>query len=174
MTSKGVAFVCKRCGKCCSNHVWMDRGVLRGLILLPDEIHMFPKEVVKPAIGVGKNPHDNKFYVIAYQLTTMMCPNLDDNQCINYTERPLSCRQFPFSLLMDDNGDYMLGVDLNCPEITMILERKKHGLIVNFEERESVEKMLALQMEVVREQKKAWYFDLQTENWINYNELNGI
>jgi Fe-S-cluster containining protein len=172
MTSKGVTFVCKRCGKCCSNHIWMERGVLRGLTLLPDEIHEFQKGVVKPAIGIGESPHDKTFNVIIYQLTTIRCPNLDDNQCKNYKKRPLSCKQFPFSLLMDKNREYILGIDINCPEMRKIYENKNKKMILSREERQSAEKMLALQMKVVNESEKVWYFNLQTNNWIHYNELN--
>jgi Fe-S-cluster containining protein len=150
----------------------MDRGILRGLTLLPNEIHLFQKEVVKPAIGIGTSPHDKKFNVIAYQLSTMKCPNLDNSQCKKYQERPLSCKQFPFSLLMDKNGEYMLGIDINCPEMIQIYENKSQRMIFNLHESQSAEKLLALQKAVINESEKAWYFDLLTENWIHNNELN--
>ena len=150
----------------------MERGVLRGLTLLPDEIHEFQKGVVKPAIGIGENPHDKMFKVIVFQLTTMRCPNLDDNQCKNYEGRPLSCKQFPFSLLMDKNREYVLGIDINCPELRKIFENNNKKMILTREERQSAEKLLALQMKVVNESEKAWYFDLLTDKWIHNNELN--
>ena len=93
--------VCQRCGKCCNDLIQQDRGVLRGLSLMLEEIHLFTEELVKPYLGIGKRPHMTNFKVIAYQLASDSCPHLVENSCRRYDERPTSCRQFPFSLDLD-------------------------------------------------------------------------
>ncbi|TRO50862.1 hypothetical protein E2P71_09865, partial [Candidatus Bathyarchaeota archaeon] len=79
-----MSFVCRMCGKCCRDLVFKDNGLLRGLTLLPDKVHFFPEEHVKPYFGVGKRPYDSKFQILAYQLTTADCPNLVEDKCTIY------------------------------------------------------------------------------------------
>ena len=81
---------------------------------MPEEITQFTEEQVKPYLGYGKRPYEKDFKVIAYQLTLPTCPNLTDNKCTIYSDRPTTCRQFPFSLDPDPTG-VLLGVDMNCP-----------------------------------------------------------
>ena len=107
--------VCQRCGKCCNDLIQQDRGVLRGLSLMLEEIHLFTEELVKPYLGIGKRPHMTNFKVIAYQLASDSCPHLVENSCRRYDERPTSCRQFPFSLDLDEENEPLLGMDMNCP-----------------------------------------------------------
>jgi hypothetical protein len=69
MEGTGIAFKCLRCGRCCTDLLTEDMGVLRGLTLLPGEQEHFPEQLVSPAIGLGRRPHERGFRVIAYQLT---------------------------------------------------------------------------------------------------------
>ncbi len=66
--SETAEFSCIRCGKCCRLLVSENRGIMRGLTLLPEETSLFPENTVKPTIGVGETPHDPRFRVLAYQL----------------------------------------------------------------------------------------------------------
>ncbi len=88
-------YVCQLCGKCCNDLIQQDRGILRGLSLLPEEITLFPEELVKPYLGIGKRPHVSKFQVISYQLITETCPHLIENMCAKYGERPSHADSFP-------------------------------------------------------------------------------
>jgi Fe-S-cluster containining protein len=143
----------------------MDQGVMRGLSLLPKEVKHFPAELVEPYFGVGKRPFDPKFMVLAYQLTAMTCPNLEDNQCKAYDVRPASCRQYPFSLDPDHDGGTLLGVDMNCPAVN-----ESTGTL-EFPDRESAEKLLELKRLAAENPRRAWIYDLDSEKWIRYDKL---
>ena len=163
-------FTCLRCGRCCTNLVSEDRGVLRGLTLLPDERHIFDEAVVKPAVGVGWRPHGKGFKVVAYQMIEDRCPHLKDTDCMVYPERPASCRQFPFSLSLGAGGDLLLGLDLNCPSLFGALDEGFRPSQV-FDGREHAELFLTVQMETLSQTSKAWYYDLKTAQWMKHSEL---
>ena len=120
--SETAEFMCIRCGKCCRSLLSEDRGILRGLTLLPEELHLFREDAIRPAIGVGSRPHDSKFKVLAYQLAVEPCPHLEETGCAIYVDRPSSCRQFPFSLEHSGDDGPLLGVDLNCSSAARLLD----------------------------------------------------
>jgi len=161
--------VCQRCGKCCSDIVQQDRGILRGLSLLPDEIDLFPVELVKPYLGIGKRPHMAKFQIIAYQLASYSCPHLVENSCSGYDERPTSCRQFPFSLDLDEENEPLLGVDMNCPAAVELLNNTD-GLF-EFTDREDAERLLELKRRVLKNPRRAWVYDLATMRWVRFDKM---
>ena len=161
--------VCQRCGKCCSKLVQQDRGILRGLSLLPEEIDLFPEELVKPYLGIGKRPHMAKFQIIAYQLASDSCPHLVENSCSRYDERPTSCRQFPFSLNLDEENEPLLGVDMNCPADVDLLNNTD-GLL-EFTDREDAERLLDLKRRVLENPRRAWVYDLATMRWLRFDKM---
>ena len=162
-------FECLRCGRCCTDLLVEDRGVLRGLTLLPEEVSDFPESMVKPAVGIGKHPSEGGFTVIAYQLLEETCPHLREGLCGIYGKRPASCRQFPFSLRLGPDGEEELGLDLNCPSLKRLLERNVSRL--RFEERAHAERLMGIQMEASKQPSLAWHLDLGTGNWIRYADL---
>jgi Fe-S-cluster containining protein len=170
MVGGELVFRCLRCGRCCKDLLAEDRGVLRGLTLMPDERQLFPESKVRPAVGVGKRPSGRGFEVIAYQLTEDTCPRLNGNICDVYTERPSSCRQFPFSLRLGTGGELLMGFDLNCPSIRALLEDLAEPS-VRFEEREHAERLLSVEVEAMKNPERAWYFDLGGEKWVRHIHL---
>ena len=160
--------VCQRCGKCCNDLVQQDRGILRGLSLMPEEIHLFPEELIKPYIGIGKRPHVSKFQVIAFQLVLDSCPYLVENKCSTYDERPTSCRQFPFSLDLDEENEPLLGVDMNCPAAVEI--SNTDGLL-EFTDRNDAERLLELKRRVLENPRRAWVYDLGTMKWVRFDKM---
>lgn len=162
-------FSCQRCGKCCRDLIQRDRGILRGLSLLPDEVGFFPSELVKPYLGIGKRPHDSKFMVIAYQLASETCPYLEENLCTRYPERPVSCRQFPFSLDLDEEDETLLGLDMNCPAAVELINNSD-GLLA-FPEREESEKLLDLKRIVLKNPRRAWVYDLGSMKWMRFDRM---
>lgn len=83
-----VEFKCIHCGNCCS-HLTASQGSYKwGLYLSPSEAKFFPQEYVSPLFK-----HDNTIF--AYQVNVNVCPNLKDNRCIIYENRPLGCKTFP-------------------------------------------------------------------------------
>jgi len=162
-------FECLRCGRCCTDLLAEDRGVLRGLTLLPEETASFPGSMVKPAVGIGRRPHERGFTVIAYQLTEETCPHLKGNLCGIYEERPSSCRQFPFSLRRGPDGEEQVGLDLNCPALQGILGVNWPSL--RFEERAHAERLMGIQVEASRRPGRAWHLDLGTGKWVRYRDM---
>lgn len=166
--SETVEFRCIRCGRCCRSLLSEDKGVLRGLTLLPVEAHLFPEGIVRPAVGVGRRPHDPKFRVLAYQLAVEPCPHLGDTGCAVYGDRPSSCRQFPFSLEPSGDGGPLLGVDLNCPSAAGLLESCTR---ISFEGREAAEKLLMIKELIAQTPTRAWFYDLRTRSWVRGDRL---
>lgn len=164
-----MSFTCQECGKCCHGLLLRDHGILRGLTLLPEETVHFPEEHVKPYLGVGKRPYDPRFNIVAYQLTTSICPHLVDEKCIIYPNRPSTCRQYPFSLDPDPAEGTLLGVDMNCPAAVELINASDG--ILAFPERDSAEKLLTLKQLAAENPRKAWLYDLDTGKWVRYDKL---
>jgi Fe-S-cluster containining protein len=173
MAGKETTFECLRCGRCCSSLLAEDQGVLRGLTLLPGEHEHFPQSVVSPAIGIGRRPHERGFRITAYQLTEDTCPHLVEGSCGIYSERPASCRQFPFSLRRGPEGTMQMGFDMNCPALLALIDDNPR-LSIRFEARPYAEKLRIVQMEAVEHPSRAWYFDLRTGSWIRYRDMPRI
>jgi Fe-S-cluster containining protein len=165
-----LKFECYKCGKCCLNLLQEDKGVLRGLTLLPEERNSFLPSTVKPAIGHGKSLHSKKFKIIAYQLTQDTCPHLRNDLCEIYPKRPASCRQYPFSLKQASDETELIGLDLNCPSLLAFLERENRKNL-RFEEKQYAEKLLRLELKTLEKIDYSWFFDLENKNWVNYREI---
>ncbi len=136
---------------------------------MPEEIQLFPKELIKPYIGIGKRPHVSKFQVIAFQLVLDSCPYLVENKCSKYDERPTSCRQFPFSLDLDEENEPLLGVDINCPAAVEIINNTD-GLL-EFTDRDDAERLLELKRRVLENARRAWVYDLSTKKWVRFDKM---
>ena len=162
MLSGAAKFNCMRCGKCCENLVLEDKGVLRGMTLLPDEIGIFPPRMVEPAIGVGREPSCEGFIIVAYQLVAGVCPHRGDGQCLVYVSRPASCRQFPFSLETGDGGP-MIGFDMNCPSASALLGS---GGGLELPELEAARRLYRLKVLLAENPRQAWFYDLEARRWV--------
>lgn len=167
MPSGAAKFSCIRCGKCCEGLVSEDKGVLRGLTLLPDEISLFPLGMVEPAIGVGRGPRCESFNVVAYQLVADVCPHRGDGLCLVYARRPSSCRQFPFSLEPGDEGP-LIGFDMNCPSVSALLVS---GGGLELSELEAAGRLYRLKVLLVENPRRAWFYDLGTHRWVRADRL---
>jgi Fe-S-cluster containining protein len=165
--SETAEFKCIRCGRCCNRLLSEDRGIFRGLTLLPEEAHMFPENMVRSAVGVGRRPHDPKFRVLAYQLAEEPCPHLEATGCAIYSDRPSSCRQFPFSLEHSGGGPF-LGVDLNCPSAAQLLDEYTQ---ISFEGRGAAVRLLRIKERVAQNPRRAWFYDLRTDRWVRGDRL---
>ena len=172
MAAEERSFDCTRCGRCCTGLLAEDKGVLRGLTLLPDERRLFPESKVMPTVVVGRRPHGRGFRVIAYQLTEDTCPHLKEDLCSVYQERPASCRQFPFSLGAGQDGSRLVGFDLSCPSLKNLFEsgRVPHP---SPDTMHYAEMLSSVEQEALKNPNRAWYFDLRTRRWRRYRELLG-
>jgi Fe-S-cluster containining protein len=164
-----MSFICRQCRKCCRELMLRDRGILRGLTLLPEEIKHFPEEQIKPYLGAGKRPYDPKFEILAYQLTAEVCPHLEDDKCTIYLGRPVTCRQFPFSLDPDPEEEMLLGVDMNCSAAVELVNTS--GGLIEFPDRDSAMGLYALKKLAVENPRRTWLYDLDKEKWVRYDKL---
>ena len=130
---------------------------------------MFPEELVKPYLGIGKRPHESKFQVIAYQLITETCPHLAENRCTRYDERPITCRQFPFSLDLDEKDEPLLGVDMNCPAAVELINNTDGR--IKFTDRQDAKKLLNLKRRVLVNPRRAWVYNLATMKWGRFDKM---
>ncbi len=165
-----MSFICRQCGRCCRGLVFSDHGIRRGLTLFSEEAKHFPDESVKPYLGIGKRPYDSKFKIVAYQLTADVCSHLIDDKCSDYEDRPASCRQYPFSLDPDPEEDTLLGVDMNCPAAAELVNNSDGTL--EFPDRDSAEKILALKKFASVNPRHTWIYDLDSEKWVRYDRLD--
>ena len=171
ISGKGREFKCLRCGRCCTDLLAEDKGVLRGMTLLPDERDLFPESVVSPAVGLGRGPHEGGFRIIAYQLTENTCPHLGENRCNIYAHRPASCRQYPLFLGRGTDGSELIGLDLNCPSLVALVEDDPRPRL-KFEARPYAERLHNAEREAAKNPDKAWFFDLQHTKWEKYSDLS--
>jgi Fe-S-cluster containining protein len=148
----------------------MDRRILRGLTLLPDEVDLFPEDMVKPYLGLGKRPYESGFKVIAYQLTGDECTKLVENTCTIYEIRPTTCKQFPFSLDLDEDNEPLLGIDMNCPAASEMISTMDGQ--VEFTDREEAEKLFELSRKVTVNPRKAWIYDLESMKWVRFDRID--
>ena len=112
MSSKPT-FSCQGCAKCCKTLI--GRNGTAGLLLLPEEIHLFPDNLIQPCQAIGTYPGDKKFYLINFQYIENVCLHLEENKCLIYDIRPLACHAYP--LRVGKTGErYEFTPD--CPEVT--------------------------------------------------------
>lgn len=144
-----------------------DKGILRGLTLLPEEAPLFPPDMVRPAMGDGRRPHNEEFRVAAFQLEADVCPHLSEGLCGIYVDRPASCRQFPFSLEPGRDGP-IVGLDMNCPAVPALLSGEGR---VEIDELGSAEALYRLKVEVAENPQRSWFYDLRNRKWVRADSL---
>jgi Fe-S-cluster containining protein len=92
-----------------------------------------------------------------------------ENKCTHYNERPVTCRQFPFSLDLDPEEGVLLGIDMNCPEAVELVNESDGN--IEFPDRDSAEKLLALKQLALVNPRRVWIFDLGSEKWARYDKV---
>jgi len=93
---KTLEWHCRKCGTCCREIINEVPPYGRcGLTLLPEEIHLFPPESIKPF-----KAYDSVKTIAFYQMVTQPCSKFNQTAklCAIYDKRPQACRAFPFNL----------------------------------------------------------------------------
>ncbi len=88
-------FPCAQCGNCCKK---LGEGEWTGISLFPWETHLFPKDNIKPNLGLGDTPEDPDFKIVLHLYDSQGCVHLDDDWCAIHDERPIVCRSYPFRM----------------------------------------------------------------------------
>jgi len=133
-------FICRRCGKCCTDiggrfsqreadeikkaFESLERYGIK-LVLSPEEfsIPLSPEEknrLEKLAIelGIDFSPkpklilkRSNKTEILEWDLGSRSCPFYSNHKCLVYKDRPLACKSFP--VILKPHGFELLDI---CPE----------------------------------------------------------
>jgi Fe-S-cluster containining protein len=126
MSGGPIEFRCLECGECCRRLLIDSRLIRKGLPLFPDECGLFPRELIRPGVGIGQ-PGEPGFRVISYQMTEMVCPHLDEGSCGIWEARPVVCRSYPYMPVVTQGGYVTKEASLECTSLMMEAARR-HGV----------------------------------------------
>lgn len=107
-------FPCVKCGNCCKR---LGKGDWTGISLFPWETHLFPKDSVKPNLGLGGTPDDPDFKTVLYIYDSKACIHLDDDWCLIHDQRPVVCRSYPFRMAIKGESEMVYEVAPECATI---------------------------------------------------------
>lgn len=126
-------FICTRCGSCCKKPIGPMMGKIHGLMILPEERLLFPKEIVKPMFRYSERYRLLPGLVFMYQVDAEPCPHYvsDEEGCAIYSKRPLICRCFPF----EPKRSGGVAMHESCPEIARLIAAGYKPNEVRFSER---------------------------------------
>ena len=94
-------FQCRGCGRCCTDLIDQSEERILGLVLMPDELGLFERDIIRPCMGFDNNPASgfSPAHIVRYQLAVNVCPHHSaGHRCRIYANRPLVCRAFPFTI----------------------------------------------------------------------------
>ncbi|MBC2746220.1 MAG: YkgJ family cysteine cluster protein [ANME-2 cluster archaeon] len=122
-------FKCQSCGACCRRIIVEGPGPIKisaGLCIRPKERAVFksyPDTVILPYIGLKRQGRPET-KIIVYQMVSEPCPLLDQktNKCKDYKNRPMVCREYPFSITKDS-----VSIENNCSYVHSDLGFVKYG-----------------------------------------------
>ncbi|MFW9874366.1 MAG: YkgJ family cysteine cluster protein [Candidatus Thorarchaeota archaeon] len=127
-------FKCTRCDACCLGRgpipitfwdleMWARNGVVANFMPYLDiyqkpdgGIDLILKPLPPPKEAEGESPPQDPFETVPIdELLEVKCPlyNKDDEKCLIYDNRPLSCRTYP----LEFDGKNFIVVDADCPGI---------------------------------------------------------
>jgi Fe-S-cluster containining protein len=107
-------FPCAKCGNCCKK---LGAGDWTGISIFPWETHLFPKDSIKPNLGLGDTPEDPDFKTILYLYDSQECVHLDNDWCLIHDMRPIVCRSYPFRMSIQGTGRKIYEVAPECTSI---------------------------------------------------------
>jgi len=157
-----IRFQCTRCGKCCREHRGPMLGQLHGLMLMPNEVQLFPSELIKPMFRYHPNTDPSIAGMVwMYQLDSDGCPHYDEERriCEIYEKRPILCRAYPFEW----RGNSVMCHEA-CSEIER-LNKLKVTLSVPRKEVEAAVSIQEYQHEFMRREINVERYDLKTQSW---------
>lgn len=164
-------FECEKCGACCHNLLVDFKSWKLGLFLLPDEVHLFPADMVFPMWGINikgrSRPRPEIIGVL--QLNANICPHLKEkNVCEIYQKRPAVCRAHPLSITMDSSLVVSASIDIMCPFSKRLPGGQKVKLHEYFDDdilKANAECCGYLEAMFKESKGPVWLFDLTSEKW---------
>ena len=169
-----VEFNCLQCGECCRRLLIDDKGLRKGLPLLPEERHLFPDSLIAPGIGIG-SPGEPGVRVISHQMTEMVCPHLRESRCEIWSERPVVCRSYPYMPAITQGGYVTREFSLDCTSLRVEAGRRHGSLELDegsmTEELRSLAELSKITREAVENLGEAWVYDLKRRIWVPFESL---
>jgi len=120
-------FNCIKCGNCCkfdsddesTYPKFLPESNIISLtsprLLIQDwEKDSFPENTIVPGY-VFLDIKNNTIIIFNYNLKDASCPNLHNNECKNYSNRPISCRLYPCSFRDISTSSLIQSAYGNCP-----------------------------------------------------------
>lgn len=159
-----MEFKCVHCGQCCKNIRGPQMGQTHGLMILPEEVDLFPSGLVRPMIRYTHNSQNSPGKVWMYQVDAEICPHYDEKEgCLIYDDRPVVCAAYPFELSASK-----LVIHGACPE-TMRL--RKAGIKIEVPE-SCKEPLLKLHRHYNLHLNTTEFerFDLEENRWRHFTE----
>lgn len=157
-----IKFQCLQCGECCQKLISTSKVHKQlGLSLLPEEISIFPMELVFPCLSIGRRGQAKT--IILFQLGVMRCPFLTGNGCRIYDNRPLACQTFPIQI----KGDNPLAITLDSGCQWYKKHAKNNKLIIDIRDF-AKEVKAGLTLHKYSDQFSEgglWAFDLKNKIW---------
>jgi len=167
-------WICLRCGKCCINIV--NDAILGkiGMFLLPHEVGLFPRKIVRPLYGVGLKGRSRPRpeVVTGYQMIQAPCPyyNVDKPECKRYASRPAICRSYPIigSAFTPCISATCTAVDKFLPDVSKIglrdIEGFKSNLLAACVLMENWANIYLRNVYCV-DTSVSWFYNFETEKW---------
>ncbi len=171
-----IIYHCINCGVCC-NRLLIDRqGVRKGLPLLPGEVEIFRKDHVRPAYGIGVDPKDPVFEVIAYQMRLNACPHRRLGGCVMHAYRPAICRSYPFVPVISQGLSVVKTFDMTCTALKDRVDEYREGMVPVQSSSVEVENayyptVAAITERMLEDVNKAWFYNLKTSHWVPFRKL---
>ena len=168
-------FKCLQCGRCCHFQTNGSQSKVTGISLFPSERILFPEDIIKPQVGIGRNPSDKKFKIIAYQMFENTCPLLINNKCTIYEKRPIACRAFPLYPFIIVGRGVITKVDPYCTALEkMGIVKPDESVVFNpsslSNETFYVNELSKISSQILRKFKRAWVYESISDKWKRFKD----
>lgn len=173
-------FECQRCGDCCRNLLITLQGNYHvGLLLLPEELKLFPINSVSPmwAVNTKGRRRPGRPKTIFYQLNRNTCPHITkENTCRIYKHRPQVCRGYPLTIHVNATAS----LDQRCKGCHKAQLYNIEGELRKIFSKEIIGAQIVLHRSMAKgfgvDYSKVFLFDLLTKEWktLAYDDLKAM
>jgi Fe-S-cluster containining protein len=171
-----IHYHCINCGICCNRLLIERQGVHKGLPLLPTEIELFRRTHVRPAYGIGINPKDPGFRIVAYQMRLNRCPHRRLGGCFMHAYRPAICRSYPFVPVINQDHKVVKLLDMTCTTLKAHVNEYRDRVVPVDSSSVEVENayypiVAAITEQLLMHIDSAWFYNLKTGRWVPFRRL---
>ena len=144
--------------------------------LLPGEVVLFRKDHVRPGYGVGRNPMDPNFKIIAYQMRLNSCPHRRLGGCFMHAYRPAICRSYPFVPVIEQGNRVVKTFDMTCTTLKDRIKDYPNRAVPVIASSLEVENeyyplVAAITEWLLKNLDEAWFYNLRTGRWVPIKKM---